>query len=178
MNKSKICNCVKELLIQCGFENRASLENINDTNLQMMEEYIKNNRNCLENLPECHRNKYQSQAEFNFLPGHRVLLLNLPQICKLERAESRSDDRIADNPAFSTMLKELIRTAVQNSNKTPNNYRYSDVVFDFAMYTFMMGGRALYEVLRANLPLPAVSTVRKSLTIFLFHSECHLVSFL
>lgn len=151
-----ICKCLKVLLLECGFENNTSLAKIDDETLAYMEEYINKNRVLFENLPKCHKNVYNQQAIFKFLPAHKISLLNL----KNEIRDS-SKTLNMDNPAFSRILSELVKTALTNANRTPNNHKYSNVLFDFAIYIFIMGGRALYEVLNANLPLPAVSTISK-----------------
>lgn len=66
-----------------------------------------------------------------------------------------------DNPNFSNLLKEMITSALKNGNKPPQARRYSEVLLDFSMYMFMLSGRALYETLSENLPIPKSSTIRR-----------------
>lgn len=146
------------MLLQCAFDDATSLENINSEALDMIEKHFNNNRALISNLPKCHGNAYMIQKEFKILPAHRIAMLNVPSLL-------RPTDNFPIHESFSTILKEFVETSINNFKKTPNNHRYSDIVFDFAMYIFIMGGRALYEVLSSNLPFPAVSTIRKPLNI-------------
>lgn len=67
--------------------------------------------------------------------------------------------RINKEPAFSNLLYEFITSALKNFKKTPNQYRYSEIIKHFSIYVYMMCGRNLYETLSRNLPIPAASTV-------------------
>lgn len=61
----------------------------------------------------------------------------------------------------SFIMKEMLRNAIQNSNKNAKNRRYSEKVQDFATYVYMLCGKYCYEVLSSNMPLPQADTVRK-----------------
>lgn len=77
-------------------------------------------------------------TKFSFWPGHRSYLLELPglvpQYIKLIETKSSAID-ISNHEAFfsSSILKEMINTALKNFGKTPNNYRYSKILIDFGI---------------------------------------------
>lgn len=154
-----ICKCLKIILKENGFDNCLSLRQLNVETLHTLEDYIEKNRNFLEKLPSCHDTMYKNQTPFSFLPGHRISLLHLPEY--LTESDTRSDTFSIDNPAFSRILKELVMSSLNNANKPQTARRFSKVLLDFSMYIYMASGRASYEILSANLPMPKVSTIRK-----------------
>lgn len=137
------------------------------TELQLneFEDYINQNRRILtECLGNCsHIKSYQSNQNFKFLPGHKLLLLKVaqspPRIDKNQTFEPRFASRFK-HPGFSTLLQHLIETALNNFEKAAANNRYSDLVMDFAIYIYIMAGKACYEIIAANLPLPSAVTIR------------------
>lgn len=58
-------------------------------------------------------------------------------------------------------LQQMIRTAIKNYDRDNNHNIYSTEIQHWATYLYMMCGKATYEVLCKNLPLPQVNTVRK-----------------
>lgn len=136
--------------MQSGFEN---LDVINSEALELIDNYYNENRSLIEKIPACHKKIYEKLTTFQILPAHKITLLNLANNCQRTFEYT--------NPAFSKLLNEIIKCNLNNLNKTSNTHRYSDFIFDFSMYLYIMGGRALYEVIQANLSLPAVSTIRK-----------------
>ncbi|CAF0969260.1 unnamed protein product [Rotaria sordida] len=63
----------------------------------------------------------------------------------------------------STFLTAFIDCIVNNLNKSPNNYRYSKSVEQFALSLFILGGKMTYQFVRMNLSpaLPSVQTLNK-----------------
>lgn len=68
-----------------------------------------------------------------------------------------------EHPAFSAILRELISSALTNFNRDPKGRKYSEILFDFAIYMYILAGKASYEVMCGNLPLPQVTTICKCL---------------
>lgn len=56
-------------------------------------------------------------------------------------------------------MKELINSMKLNQNLPPNGRRYSETLQSFATYIYMLSGKAAYEVLCRNLPLPQACTI-------------------
>lgn len=161
------CECLKLILQESGYENESSLKCINENLLNELEKFVGKNRETLITKLTCeHKNVYSNQTMFKFLPGHFALLLNwckneVPHYSRSLSTESVINGLINDHPAFSNIHREIIVNALNNHAKTPNLHRFSDVLMDFSIYLFITAGRACYETIAANLPLPKAGTIRK-----------------
>ncbi len=62
-----------------------------------------------------------------------------------------------------TFLAKFIDTITNNLTKSPNHYRYSESIEQFALALYIMGGKMTYQFVRMNLPyaLPSVQTLTK-----------------
>lgn len=60
-----------------------------------------------------------------------------------------------------SLMKILLKSAIQHTSKNKFGYRHDETVKMFASYLRMIGGRLMYETLHANLPLslPSIPTV-------------------
>lgn len=73
--------------------------------------------------------------------------------------KKRGIDSIINREGF---LKDLVQLSIlQNKGK---KLSYSDHLKNMALYIFMLGGPILYEVLRANFPLPSQTTIKRNLS--------------
>lgn len=129
-----------------------------------MEENIDQNKTLIgsiktEFLGDCsHIEYYKNSQNFKFLPGHRLFILKFSE--SLPEADGNDAfQRAFQHPAFSPLLQNLIQTALKNYDKSSTNKRYSNLLTDFAIYIYIMAGKAVYEVIAANLPLPSTSTI-------------------
>lgn len=149
-------------MYKSGFESPNYLRNITDAQLNQLENFINEDGTIFNNLNiDCpHIGIYLNQQNFKFLPGHRFHILNWSENCK---DNSVSNENIAiEHPAFSPILREMIRTALLNYEKLPTNNRFPELLMNFSIYLYIMAGRACYEIISANLPLPKAGTVRKN----------------
>lgn len=149
-----------EILIASGYETALAVQLLNPNNIKDLEVYVHENlRHLLRNTTYV-----KNSAEFHFPPGHRSLLLNLPdQIQKFQQAKSLSpmQEKEWNLNEFSFVLKSLIETAQSNLNRNSNQHRYSESIRNFATYIYLMCGKACYETLSANLPIPLAGTIRE-----------------
>lgn len=193
-----IPKCVKQILIRCGFDNLMSIEALCESDIDNIENYVNKKLCGAFNFECCHSTTYLEDIKngrFEFVPGHKSLILNLKkeitsaktlQVLPQSDLESNFWVELEDiiervkkvtkglakgeqiEPALSNILSEFIKTAITNSNKTKNQYRYSDIIQDFATYIYILSGRHCYEVISANLPMPAATTVCKSIIFSLY----------
>lgn len=152
------------ILKQCGYNNFANVADLNSETITEIEQYFNDNSKYVLKSLECsHSETYNKQEVFKFLPGHRKLIPNFPKYVQSIKATKVSFHQSQPNnmTEFSYLLKLLIETAEHNSNKVPTQYRYHEMIRHFAIYIYIMAGRACYETLSRNLPLPQASTICK-----------------
>lgn len=137
-----------------GFDKPEYLYGITELQLEQLEEYINQRKNILANIECSHKEIYQNSQNFKLLPGHRTLILNLSK-----RPPQTDTNQAIEHPAFSILLQNLIQTALNNYEKPASYNRYSELLMDFAIYIYIMAGKACYEVIAANLPIPSVVTI-------------------
>lgn len=125
-----------------------------------------------------------SKYHNRLLPGHRATLLALPALVEeFQRIEASAElckSKVVDNntvqvddPNFSFILQQIIKTAKENANKDANHRRFSQELKYFSMLLYMMCGKISYEMISNNIPLPQASTTCKSNKIFL---KAHIVN--
>lgn len=153
------CVCLKSILINFGFDSIPSLKGISDEKITELEKKVEKNRSIIEGIACEHAKSYNKSTKFEFLPGHRSLLLDWCQNDLHKVEENRTFT--TENAAFSPLLREIINSALFNHNISKNGHRFSEAIMDFSIYLYVMAGKACYEMLCANLPLPKSGTVGK-----------------
>lgn len=151
---------------------------MNNDRLLQLENYVeKHLSNTVMDLKCTHSETYSNilKEKFEFLPGHRKLVLNFKSLFLLTDTSTMSKlvmfpmhfenilEELKESAALSGLLKEIIESALKNYATAPNNHRYSEFIKYFATYSFLLSGRQSYELLCANLPFPSISTISKPL---------------
>lgn len=164
------CQCVKQILLENGYDSVCSLKLLNDKNLDDLENCIEKDWHTkLCSIEKCsHIEIYSRQQKFKFLLGHRALLLNWCEELNKPIYDENIDEKNVqkllfgiNHPAFSSIMKDLIAFALINHEKSPNNHRFSDLLRDFSIYIYIMAGKATYEIIAANIPLYKAKTISK-----------------
>lgn len=183
--KESLPSCVKKILSWSGYNTILSLQAISSESLLQIETHI--NIHCLgmiKNLDCCYSEFYSEQKLFKLLPGHQDLILEVAKVIKCQLHDQLSqnshfshesnkrvtcgvsvknaydfNEYIKKHCGLSTIMKELIQTALKNSKSHKNHAEYSDILRFFATYIFLLCGRSCYKVLCDNLPFPSISTV-------------------
>lgn len=142
-----------EILKKTGFDSILSIQNINEKALQDLEKYINKNKSILDGieLPDT----YVTSEEFIILPGHKQIILNLSTILRDQ------EEKEISNFILTELMTLLVDCAKQNFGNEPHQNRYNDIIRYFSIYIFLMSGRACYETLSHNLPIPHATTIRK-----------------
>lgn len=147
---------IKFILTSAGYDSRLALKKITSERITEIEDYFNAN---IENLSSglvgsC----YENVQPFKVLPGHRALIENLPQHLD-EIISTEKPVSIQYTNDFTFILKKLIESAEKNSSREAKGCRYDKCLKYFCTYVYLMSGRACYETLSANLPLPKASTI-------------------
>lgn len=146
---------IVKILKRSGFDTIFSISSINESAIAEIEQYASEDKTVLKNT------SYEHTDNFMFKPGHKLSILNLSNHIK-SLSEKKSDEKEQyDSFDFSFILRTLIDTAQNNSMRHPKGYRYNEVVRYFATYVYLLCGKACYETLSSNLPIPQASTICK-----------------
>ncbi|KAE8747048.1 hypothetical protein FOCC_FOCC006186 [Frankliniella occidentalis] len=88
----------------------------------------------------------------------------------IDALSARREELALSKPAggkfsLSSLLRNLMETALKNSEKRNHGQRYDDDIKLYSVYLCIVGGGGLYEFLWANLPnsMPSLSTVEREL---------------
>lgn len=149
-----------KILNATGYECALSLAGMNEDEIQLIEKWVKNRK--LDDLFK--DSVYVTSDEFKFLPGHQKLLLTIGKEAanyEIFTSNATQFEKESKFPCASFLLKELIDSMENNSNVALRQRRYSEAIQNFAIYIYLLSGKAAYEVLCSNLPLPEVSTICK-----------------
>lgn len=152
-HNDKIPESVVYILNESGFNSRHALKKITDENIGLIEQYFNDNFDKLiGGLVD-----YPRDRPFKLLPGHRAIIQSFPEVMDQLAVEKKTAHTSND---FSFVLKWLIETAEKNAGRVPKGRRFSENIQLFATYLYLMCGRACYETLSANLPIPQANTIR------------------
>lgn len=91
-----------------------------------------------------------------------------------------NSQEIMTSEVTSTYLSMLVRCAEAKAKYKNNGFRYENSLKLIATYFFIIGGRILYETLAANLPLPSVSTISRTINACsssLIEGTCRVIDF-
>lgn len=145
----KIPHDILKILDGCYFDSAISLSSITSSTIDEIEQYVNENTDVVKNT------SYEGVLPFKLKPGHKSFLLQLP----IRLKESNFDNK--GHGDFSRILKTFIETAENNFGRHPNGFRYDEINRHFSTFVYLMCGKACYEALSANLPIPTANTIRK-----------------
>lgn len=155
----EIPDYIVNILRNSGFESLSALALLEANSIDEIEKFVNENRLLVVDTI------YNNKKEFKFLPGHRALLLNLPR--NIEKYQNSNKHSSHPNyEKFPSVLKSLFEAAESNIGKHPNAARYNDIIRYFSTYIYLLCGKACYETLCANLPLPKAGTICKYSLIY------------
>lgn len=160
--ESELPVCLKKILSFTAYDCVNSLRLLDAEKVAEIERYVSEFGRCIiDNLDCCHSDKYKNQKTFKFLPGHRSILMSLPQKIEINNDKKLDQLKEKNSDVYSVILTQLIDTAQINAKKPKNKAIYSDIIRNFSTFIYLMSGRACYEVLHRNLPIPSTKTVCK-----------------
>lgn len=115
----------------------------------------------------------ENQMKRSLLQGEKKIIIALEKKAReydesLRKTEKSSD---FDLSSVTFILKELVKSAMQNANVPPNRNRYSEAIQWFSTYIFLLSGKAAYEFISSNLMLPSISTI----SVYLFYFKVQIV---
>lgn len=156
--EERIPESVIIILKSTGYDQKITLRTLEAKSIAEIEEFITENPSILSELPT--NSVYLRKKPFKFLPGHRILIENIPKYIN-EHECNETESSISTSSNFSTILRSLIENTQINSPRNIKSLRYSEIIQAFSTYIYLMAGRACYDTLSANLPIPKSTTICK-----------------
>lgn len=138
-NESFPC-CVKTLLEHAGHNKLISLEKMDETKLQNIEVFLGANKHLVDAAITscCNNEHYRKIASFQFLPGHRLIILDLPRIIEETRKSNENIQRESAKTLKMVLIKKLITFVRKNCPKGrsyPDNFISESNIQDFSAVT-------------------------------------------
>lgn len=130
--KADFPQCIKDFLIYCGFESRANLQSITETDFSDIEQCINSNKEVVQNLKCCHSVTYKSMTDFIILPGHKRTILTIPamitDIIEAEKTNPKkaSREQISFEEFAKNQLVKLLKKTLINAANTHNRTNVDD----------------------------------------------------
>lgn len=160
-NKEKFPECLKFLLTATGFDSLLSLSQIDNETIRELEGYLNRNRKHFDSLQCCFAEEYRGQATFEFLPGHKSILLGIPQrIVEMNTAQNNktkrkpaeqtpTKNRKTEAEAKSCLVQNLITFLEKNGVQLPFN-----PIADSNLRDFCSGSEEAEYVYKCNFSCP------------------------
>lgn len=120
---------MKNLLIAAGYDINSSLENLNASKIQEMEEFLDGNE-LIGKLECCYSTEYKAMIKFRFLPGHKAIILAIPNMLR-----SKKSSVLTDQELKSDLIKKLMSSMGMYARKVgismPNDMLSESNICDF-----------------------------------------------
>lgn len=153
---------IMEILTLNGYDSSLALDQIDDDEINAIESKIVGSKWIEVFKKSKYYLNWDPVQKFSLIPGHRKLIKVLGQKVTTFEKEQVSNSKFDEFVTFSNaspIMKELLINLKVNENIASNKRRYSEMIQWFSTYIFMLAGKAAYEVLSANLPIPQAATV-------------------
>lgn len=110
-----------KILLNCGFDSKVSLQNINSEVVKQIEDYVNKNRYLLKNTV------YEENEPFEFLIGHKVLITSIPENIKNFDAqkEKKKKENKTKNIDQDKLEKDLLTKLNNYAKSTKSNFTVS-----------------------------------------------------
>lgn len=109
----KYPGCVVKLLTAAGFDTILSLSGIDEEKIKEIEVFLTSNKQFVNELKCCQSEWYKELEHFQFLPGHKAIILALPEKIK-EMTTEKSKSKLCLNQNNSAQDEELKQHLIKN----------------------------------------------------------------
>lgn len=144
-NGEKFPQCVKMLLEKAAYDRLCSLKAIDAAKIVDIEAYLSEHRlSWINDLTCCQSEDYKKQASFQFLPGHKAIVLNIPEQIK----QMNGVQKVAANKERTVTNKD--RTDDELKDKLISNLMMFMEKNNFALAPGMISSKNIHDFERAT----------------------------
>lgn len=147
------------ILTTSGFDSKIAIKTLKHNAISEIENFF--NENLTEHSSGFIGTRYENMKPFKLAPGHVALILGLAEY--VDRIGVENHVAADKFNYFSYVLKMILKSAENNHEREPKGRRYDECLSYFATYIYLLCGRACYETLCNNLPLPQPNSICKYL---------------
>lgn len=121
VNGGTFPKCVKSLLIESAYNELANLRRIDPEKLRNIESFLDKKKELISNLNCCYADHYKTLDVFEFLPGHKDLILAIPSLIQGMNTDSnrRSKKTLSDDELKKKLIENLLNYAENISLSIP-----------------------------------------------------------
>lgn len=112
-HNEKLPKCVKSLLIDAGYDTILSLNEMDDAKIKKVEDFLNANKQFVNKLKCCYSEHYKQLEKFEFLPGHKSIILALPNQIKenqdkqIKKSRKQRHDLLSNEELQQQLIKSL-----------------------------------------------------------------------
>lgn len=108
-NHIKLPKCLISLLTDAGFDSFISLVSLDEARIKNIETFLNENKLYVNKLECCYSDHYKQLQVFEFLPGHKSILLEIPK--QVKEFQNRNPNHDARRRNTSTMSNTNVNTS-------------------------------------------------------------------
>lgn len=138
INRGKFPNCVKKLLTECAYNELYSLRRIDAEKLRNIESFLNGKKEIISQLDCCYKDHYKNLDVFEFLPGHKDLILSIPSLIeemghggKSRISAIRNNMTFSDDQLKSKLIANLLSYTENIGLDVPDNAISEINIHDF-----------------------------------------------
>lgn len=117
LNNESFPNCIKSLLTHAGYSSMMSLETFDEMKIKRAEDFLNKNKQFMGELDCCHSQYYKELEVFEFIPGHKSIILELPKQIKELRKFKQTKTTALGEQLKKNLIEKMMEYLQENSPK-------------------------------------------------------------
>lgn len=145
-NGEKIPKCVTSLLIKAGYNSSHSLKDLNEKKVDFIETFFEENKNILNQAVVRCGSTYKCMKKFKFLPGHRDMILSIPELLpEIEAAMQRGNSKTKAKTVNKCLAKKHYKSEMAVKQQLLNGLQNVAKKHKFEMFATVLSEANLVD---------------------------------